>query len=245
MRLPLAILAALAAMPAFGQDKVASPPTANRCAPIASKLGQIEPFSTPRLFIRYDQDWQEITPSLFGPDFTLDKYSGGRINFLYVVPPSDVRLRQFLSVRSVADTIEPDNFVNLRRQHDHFDAVYSGTYEGYHANGDTSAMLRRFHRWPGGDRSDDPKSSRESWSFQTKQELARRRVLSIPFRAGDQPICVPFVIGPNIATPVDEADGEDDITVLKGFIVEITEAKAATGSSGRTFKVRSPVTKVP
>ena len=31
------------------------------------------------------------------------------------LPPSDARNRQFLSIRSVADTFEPDTFVNLRR----------------------------------------------------------------------------------------------------------------------------------
>ena len=240
MRCWVAAAIFLAGCPTWAQA-----PASNRCAAISNQLGTPAPFSRPRLFIRYDQNWQEVTSSFIGADLTLPNYSGGKIRFIYAVPPSDNHSRQFLSIRTVADANEPENFVNLRRQHSQFDTVYGGTYDGYHANGETSAMLRRFHKWASGDRSDEPLSAREAWLFQTKMEQSRRRVLSIPYLASEHLVCVPFVIGPNIATPIDETEGEDEITILKGFVVEITEAKTASGSSGRTFKIRSPVTRVP
>lgn len=241
MRFQAAIaIAALTCTTAAAQDKAT-----DHCNPIAAQITARSPFSAPQLFIHMQNGWQEIVYKWFGTDFIVDGYSGGRLRFIYVVPPSDVRARQFLSIRSVAASNDPDDFVNLRRHHDQFDTVYGGTYEDYHQNGKTSAKLRRYHRWPNGERSDTPEESRRSWAFQTRQDIARRRVLAISYRASNQPVCVPFVLGPNIATPSGETEGEDEITILKGFVVEITEAKTASGSSGRTFKIRSLVSKVP
>lgn len=239
------VFAVLTALPAYAQENAAATQIQSKCGPVAAKIGNVEPFSRARLFIQYQSEWEEVAPSFFGADFTLEKYSGGRIRFIYVVPPSDQRQRQFLSIRTTADTLDEDTFVNLRRQHSQFDTIHFGAYNGYHSNGEPSAMMRRFHRWPDGDRSDEPKETREAWAFRTRTELARRRVLSIPYRATDQAFCVPFIIGPNIATPAEQSDGEDEITILKGFVVEIAEAKTASRSMGRTFTIRSPVTKVP
>jgi hypothetical protein len=69
--------------------------------------------------------------------------------------------------------------------------------------------------------------------------------LAIAYRAADRPVCVPFFLGPHIATPAAEIEGEDEITILKDFTVEITEAKTASESPGRTFKIHSRSSKVP
>ena len=87
---------------------------------------------------------------MFGGDVTIENYHGEPLNFIYVVPPSNVTARQFLSIRTTADTLLPDRWVNLRRQLTDFDTVLFRTYKGYHARGEGSGTLQRFHTWPGG-----------------------------------------------------------------------------------------------
>jgi len=172
-------------------------------------------------------------------------WSGTAVPPFARVPPSDVRTRQFLSIRTIADTMQPDDFVNLRRHHEDFDTVYYGTYQDYHLSGKPSGTLRRFHSWPNGERSDSPTETRQSWAFQTASSISRRRVLAISYQATDKTLCLPFFLGPNIATATTGFEGDDRITILKDFSVEITEAKIASGSSGRTFKIRSSATRLP
>jgi hypothetical protein len=241
------VIGTLGIVPASAQDKPPAAPGApiNRCAPLAGKVTATTPSSSPQLFILTSGGWQEIVYDPFWTDLTIDSYRGGQLSFIYVVPPSDVRNRQFLSIRTIADTTLPDNFVNLRRNLDDFDTVYYGTYQDYHLNGKPSGTLRRFHTWPNGEHSDTPIDTRQSWTFQSTSEIARHRVLAISYQATNTALCVPFSLGPNIAASAVGLEGDDQITIFKDFSVEITEAKTASGFSGRTFKIRSSPSKVP
>ncbi len=230
----------LISLPSLAAQEVIGPVN-DRCSALGGLIAQAPSQSAGRLFIRTDKGWEQITPKLFGADFVMQDYTGGKLRFIYVAPPSTYRGRQFLSIRTIADTDRPDNFVNLRRHHTQFDTVYYGTYQDYHLEGKAEATLRRFHRWSDGQRSDEPAQSRSVWAFSGRNAEARRRVLAIGYTASDLPVCVPFVLGPHIATPAIEEDGEDELLVQKGFTVEVTEAKNGAGGSGRTFTVKSPI----
>jgi hypothetical protein len=255
MRFSATVLAlALGATSAFAQNKpvatgtpAAAVPSStslhSKCAKLAGKVTATDATSQAQLFMLRANGWQEISHGFFGSDLTVENYQGEQLSFIYVVPPSTIRDRQFLSIRTMADTDSPDHWVNLRRQLSNFDSVLLKTYQGYHSNHENSGTLQRFHNW-NGDHSDKPDSTRQAWRFQSSDELARHRVLAIPYRASEKPLCVPFFLGPNIATAADEIEGDDEITVRKDFTVEITEAKTAAGQPGRTFKIHSPQAKV-
>lgn len=214
-----------------------------RCGPLGNAITATTPSSSPQLFILTTHGWHEVAYSPFGTDLSIDSYRGGQLSFIYVVPPSTVQARQFLSIRTTADTTMPDHFVNLRRGREDFDTAYYATYQGYHLSGEPSGTLRRFHTWKG-DRSDVPMETRKSWAFTTNNPVARHRVLAISYQASSGVTCLPFFLGPNIASPSVDLEGDDQITILKDFSVEITEAKTAAGTPGRTFKISSPPSKV-
>jgi hypothetical protein len=218
----------------------------DRCAHIASLVAATPAATTGRLFILAGKSWTEVTPDswLGGAGYTIPNYHGERLAFIYLAPPSANSGRQFLSIRTVADAEVADHFVNLRKLRQQFGRVYFGTYQGYHLNGEAHGPLRIFHLWSDSSRSDEPIDTRQSWAFQHAKSIddrSRRRVLAISFRTGAGSTCVPFILGPNIASPIvlEGAEDEDDILGQMPFIVEITEAKQGDGSPGRTFLIRS------
>lgn len=218
-----------------------NPPAPDRCVPLSSAIAG-STATEGRLFIKRQNGWNEVKSSWFGPDYKISDYGGEAVRFIYVAPPSDFAARQFLSIRTIAavDLSANDNFVNLRRHHLQFDTAHIGQYQDYHLSGKASGRLYRFHTWPDGTRSDSPQDVRSSWAFQRNSPSARRRVLAISYLGnGKKSTCVPFVLGPNIATPSVDIEGEDEILVQKSFTIEVTEAKTITGSAGRTFLVSS------
>jgi hypothetical protein len=130
MRFPTTIIiVALGTISALAQENNVAPTSAptplpvNRCAKLAGKLTATTP-SSPQLFRLTASGWEEVAYNSWGTDLTVDSYQGGRLSFIYVVPPSDVRTRQFLSIRTIADANAPDHWVNLRRQLSDFDTVF-------------------------------------------------------------------------------------------------------------------------
>jgi len=249
MRFPiaLAVAAAFGAVSASAQDKPmvpaapAVPQKSDRCEPVAGLLGQGDP-AQGRLFVWHERAWKKVEYQWLADDLEILNYHSEKLRFIYVAPPSKNQGRQFLSIRTTADANDTSDRVNLRKELDRkdWDTVNFGTYQDYHRDGKPIAVLKRYHRWPDGSRSDDPEATRIAWTFRHSQETARRRVLGISYFATDRTVCVPFTLGPNISTFDQEVNGEDEFLVEKGFKIEITEAKTGTGTSGRTFTVHSP-----
>ena len=245
MRLLVAIvMAALGAASVLAQEgaKAQIPSKSNRCEPLGGLLNEGDP-NDGRLFIWHEKVWKKIEYRWLQDDLELPNYHSEKLHFIYVAPPSNFRGRQFLSVRTIADANE-NTRVNLRKETDPTeDTVNFGAYVDYHDNGKPITVLRRYHAWPDGSRSDDPEQTRMAWSFKSSRETARRRVLAVSYVATDRIVCVPFTLGPNISSVDREINGEDIFQVDKGFKIEITEAKTGSGSSGRTFTVHSAKSK--
>lgn len=220
-------------------------PVVNRCGALPARFLE-NPASSGRLFIRNGNVWNEISAGFIGPDYIIPDYAGGPVRFIYLAPAMNYPDLQFLSIRTVADVEsgQNDDFVNLRKHHDQKGKVLYGRYQNYHRDGKAAGLLSLFHGWSNGSRSDEPTDTRSSWAFQHEAQVARRRVLAVSYRtSADRQTCVPFVLGPNIATPEVESDGEDEILVKRGFTLEITEARTATGRAGRTLTVLSKETR--
>jgi hypothetical protein len=231
------------------QDSLKIEPNINKCSTLSLDQIAMQPTTSGQLFIKTTKSWTEVKSALWGPDYVIPNYHGEKIAFIYVAPPSPNLVRQFLSIRTVADATDAsERIVNLRRHHDQFGTVDSGTYVDYHRDQKTSATLERFHNWrkytrPDEPRvrSDEPDDNRLGWLFNHNNDLSRKRVLGISYRASDKPVCVPFTLGPKIASQIvlEGSEGDDEIYGQLPFIIEISEAKTGTGLRGHTFQIRS------
>lgn len=224
------------------------PAVSNTCGPVADLLTESGRQGVGRLFIRDAGQWHEADYSWWnGASYSLSKYRGEQLAFIYAVPPSPPDIRQFLSIRTTNYNDSSTNYVNLRKRKGRKGSpftesqVYVGQYQDYHQDSKSSGILTVFHQWFDHSRSDTPEDTRRAWAFHGPIEPARRRVLGVSFVGSPvRTTCVRFWLGPNIGAPNDDdasAEGYDE--AVGPFKLEISEVKTGTGTSGRTFTVRS------
>src|SRR6185437_5049416 len=77
------------------------PAVSNTCGPVADLLTESGRQGVGRLFIRDAGQWHEADYSWWnGASYSLSKYRGEQLAFIYAVPPSPPDIRQFLSIRT-------------------------------------------------------------------------------------------------------------------------------------------------
>ena len=147
------------------------------------------------------------------------------------LPPMMVRIMTFVTLRK--------HHVTYPRQVD-FDA-----YRQYHLeDNNNNPDLHFYHHWDSKNRSDEPETTRRSFAFNealTAQDQHKplRKLLTISYHtSAGRVTCVPFYLGPDLASFVTQDVG-DEVVLELPFIIEISEAKTAAGQAGGTFVLQS------
>ena len=252
-----AVLATLGASPAVAQENTARGlPLGPSCTPIANQL-RAEPIGeTSKLYIQAkNRSFVPVSRTwLLNDGFSLPEYKDGQVlKFIYVPRRKIASKPQYLAIRTRSVGVTDYNFVTLKKQKTRSarDVEY-GTFNQYHKGlTDNSTVLRHYHDWYP-DRSDTPSTTRNAYLFnqsewysglfKKKKEISIRRLLTIKFQtAEDHQTCVPFSLGPHLATAceLDSEDADcDEVSLLNSFVVDITEARTFSGEAGATFTVQ-------
>ena len=257
MRLPAAIMAAaLGTVPALAQT-LPPIPLDRTCSPVAKELSASPTSDASKLYLLTKAGPPVAIPQHsewpLSKDFSLPEYKDGKVlRFIYVPRPKKAEKPQYLAIRTRSVGSADYNYVALKKQKTPFSKEeYYDEYKDYHDGvNDNSRILRHYHDWHP-DRSDTPDSTRKSYNFNSsewftnlfkkKKEISVRRLLTISFATSeDHQSCVPFSLGPHLATACEPA-GDDDcdqIALLNSFTIDVTEARTFDGESGETFTIR-------